>query len=80
MPIKHGESAYNRNICRCEVCTSVASQAAMARRRLLREQPIPDEMHGTLNAYQNRACRCALCREAQRLYIAAYRKSRRCDA
>lgn len=33
--------------------------------------------HGTLNGYSNYRCRCAECRDAQRLYMQDYRARKR---
>lgn len=41
------------------------------------DSPIP---HGTNHAYSNRGCRCADCREAQRIYKADLRRRKRYGA
>lgn len=38
--------------------------------------PRADSRHGSISAYANHACRCALCTEAHRVYGAKLRASR----
>lgn len=36
--------------------------------------PVPDRVHGTVNAYDNWNCRCEPCRQAKREKMQRYRK------
>jgi hypothetical protein len=49
------------------------------------KEPVPDgrakyadeHWHGTVNGFNNKQCRCPRCREAWRIYSAAYRERRK---
>lgn len=38
------------------------------------DDPIPDHVHGSVNAYDNYGCRCELCRDAKKAKMKRYRK------
>lgn len=71
---RHGTNSAYIGGCRCLPCTL----AGIANRR--RGLPDGDPRHGTKNGYQNLGCRCADCREANRLHHQADRAAMRARA
>ncbi len=65
---RHGtEYGYTTFACRCELCTAAASSAKMARRKTSTVR-----VHSRIG-YSN-GCRCDVCREGHRVYMAERRK------
>lgn len=76
---RHGRVSTYAHGCKCELCKKAAriasaefrERAAAARfvdtdGRL--RAPVPDEQHGKLHTYTNRACRCVRCTKARSDY------------
>ena len=68
------------HLCRKRACVNPAHLQAVSRSENIARKAegpssgaVPDHMHGTLTGYTSYRCRCASCREANRLYMRSYR-------
>lgn len=60
-PYPHGENRGWWRGCRCVECVTAIRAHWKKKRDEIREKPIPDHVHGTVNGYNNFMCRCELC-------------------
>ena len=81
MSLPHGQSKYEHEHCRCDVCRAGHAARVLRRRRERMAQVavhgLPETVQHGVGGYRNWGCRCAVCTEAHRVACAAYNTARK---